>query len=94
MRTCPAVPEIDFFGTVAAVGPKASTEFPVATKICGSFTVAYNRKGYGSLAEYAIISEATARFSRVPEGLTMEEAAGRLDLHWSDGRSHVRKGRH
>lgn len=76
MRKCPAVPEIDFSGTVAAVGPKAPIDFPVATKICGSFTVAYNRKGFGSLAEYAIISEATAGFSRVPEGVTMEEAAG------------------
>lgn len=44
MRKCPAVPEIDFSGTVAAVGPKAPFDFPVATKICGSFTVAYNRK--------------------------------------------------
>jgi NADPH:quinone reductase-like Zn-dependent oxidoreductase len=76
MRKCPSVPEIDFSGTVTAVGPKAPLQFPVGTDICGSFTVAWNRKGFGSLAEYAIISEQTAGFSRVPEGVSMEEAAG------------------
>lgn len=76
MRRCPAVPEIDFSGTVAAVGPTAPAQFPVGSKICGAFTVAANRKGLGSLAEYAVVSEETAAFSRVPGGVTMEEAAG------------------
>jgi NADPH:quinone reductase-like Zn-dependent oxidoreductase len=76
MRRCPAVPEIDFSGTVAAVGPKAPSQFPVGSHICGSLTVATNRKGLGSLAEYAIISEETAGFSRLPEGVSLAEAAG------------------
>ncbi|KAH8588153.1 hypothetical protein B0O99DRAFT_525532 [Bisporella sp. PMI_857] len=76
IRRCPAVPEIDFSGVVVAAGPTAPVQFPAGARICGSYTVAVNRKGLGSLAEYIVVSEETAGLSRVPEGLDMAQAAG------------------
>ncbi|OCK84213.1 NAD(P)-binding protein [Lepidopterella palustris CBS 459.81] len=76
MRRCPAIPELDFSGTVVAAGPTAPSQFPIGSRVCGTFTVAANRKGLGSLAEWIIVNEETAGLARVPPDMGMAEAAG------------------
>jgi NADPH:quinone reductase-like Zn-dependent oxidoreductase len=75
-RSKPAIPELDFAGTLIAVGadvPKDRNLTP-GDAIFGSVTVRPHLAGAGALAEYVVV--AASSVVRKPEGMALQEAAG------------------
>jgi NADPH:quinone reductase-like Zn-dependent oxidoreductase len=73
----PSIPELDFSGTIFAVGSHASSRFAPGTKVFGCLLPAKMiRSGKGVLGEYIVVSEDEGSLSIVPDGVGMDEAAG------------------
>jgi NADPH:quinone reductase-like Zn-dependent oxidoreductase len=76
-RATPAVPELDFAGTLVALGSEVPREknFAVGDKVFGTVLVGpHIRAGAGTLAEYVSVEAATVL--KVPEGIGEKETAG------------------
>lgn len=85
-RTLPSIPENDFSGVVAAVGPPAPkspnspqpsshSTFSVGDAVFGSLTAGHHIKlGRGTLAEYVVAT--SAELAPKPERTSFAEAAG------------------
>ncbi|KAI9774097.1 MAG: zinc ion binding [Geoglossum simile] len=74
VRATPAIPELDFAGTLIALGSDVEG-FVVGNKVFGAVLVGPHIKmGVGTLAEYVVVEAATV--ARVPVGLGEREAAG------------------
>ena len=76
-RSNPAIPELDFSGTLVAVGADVLKDRNLAPgdAIFGSVTVRpHLNAGIGALAEYVVV--ASSSVVRKPEGITLQEAAG------------------
>jgi len=77
LRTSPAIPELDFSGTIVSVGPDvpASRNLEPGTPVFGSVLVGTHvRTGSGALAEYVAVEAGSV--VRKPENASFEEAAG------------------
>lgn len=71
----PWIPEVDFSGTVAAVGAKVShDEFPIGQEVLGTPAGDSILRHNGVLAEYAVCGKGA--LAKKPEALSWEEAAG------------------
>ncbi|PVH71951.1 zinc-binding oxidoreductase [Cadophora sp. DSE1049] len=76
-RAKPAIPEMDFAGTIVQVGPDVpdTRNLKVGTKVFGSVLVgAHIWAGKGSLAEFVVV--AADNVCLKPENMSLEEAAG------------------
>lgn len=71
----PWIPEVDFSGTVAAVGTNvAQEEFQIGDEVLGTPTMDSILRHNGVLAEYAVCGKES--LAKKPEALSWEEAAG------------------
>jgi NADPH:quinone reductase-like Zn-dependent oxidoreductase len=59
LRTTPAVPELDFAGTITALSATGNKGFCVGVPVFGSIPVAAHLKGAGALAGYVVLDSAT-----------------------------------
>src|SRR5947209_7817610 len=76
-RSKPAIPELDFAGTLIAVGADVPKDRNLAPgdAVFGSVTVQpHLGASAGALAEYVVV--ASSSVTRKPEGITLQEAAG------------------
>jgi reticulon-4-interacting protein 1, mitochondrial len=76
-RSKPAIPELDFAGTLIAVGADVPKDRNLATgdAVFGSVTVRpHLSAGAGALAEYVVV--AASSVVRKPKGIALQEAAG------------------
>ncbi|KAL2060676.1 hypothetical protein VTL71DRAFT_9317 [Oculimacula yallundae] len=76
-RSKPAIPEMDFAGTIVQVGPSVpeSRNLKSGTEVFGSVLVgAHIRRGKGALAEYVVVDAENVCLK--PENLSFEGAAG------------------
>lgn len=76
LHTYPSIPELDFFGTIAAVGSSvpASRGLVPGANVFGSVPVPQHLRGAGALAEYVALEAGTVALA--PGKATAEEAAG------------------
>jgi len=76
-RTTLAVLEMDFSGTIAAVGPSSNLKergLEPVIPVFSSITVLHHLKGIGALAEFIVLDAATV--VRVPAPVESEEGKG------------------
>ncbi|KAH7379791.1 zinc alcohol dehydrogenase [Cadophora sp. MPI-SDFR-AT-0126] len=76
-RAKPAIPEMDFAGTVVQIGPNVaeSRNLKAGAEVFGSVLVgSHIRAGKGSLAEFVVVSAENVCLK--PENMSFEEAAG------------------
>ncbi|KAK0113515.1 zinc ion binding [Cadophora gregata] len=76
-RAKPAIPEMDFAGTIVQVGPivPESQGLRAGTEVFGSVLVSSHiRAGKGSLAEFVLVSAENVCLK--PENMSLKEAAG------------------
>jgi reticulon-4-interacting protein 1, mitochondrial len=75
-RSKPAIPEMDFSGEIAAVGPgvPSSRRLLVGSLVFGSILLGTHLGGAGALAEYVVVS--AENVVRKPENVSLEESAG------------------
>ncbi|KAF2462005.1 hypothetical protein BDY21DRAFT_5568 [Lineolata rhizophorae] len=76
-RKSPAVPELDFAGSIAQLGGSVTSSHPglsLGTRVVGSLTVPAHMGGSGALAEYVAIE--AENVVPIPDGVPLELAAG------------------
>ncbi|KAF2493543.1 NAD(P)-binding protein [Lophium mytilinum] len=76
LRAAPSIPEIDFAGTVVAVGSSAPSQFPIGARVFGCLHLKAMTAGKGVLADYIAVSSDEAGVAVLPESWSFEEGAG------------------